>query len=192
MAFQNKENAVNKSIVTKKGIYNGSEKVIRRNWWSKEIMDRELGAVKAEGWRVAGKLPTRADPITGKSCEYFLEWGVPSEWQQWTDGDKSEVVHNTEGGATDDHANMMGIVTDNDDDAKKTDDEKDDDTKDWTVVVADWHNTKHTQLQSFQTDEAFFEKVLSVMRTAQNPYTTRLEGDIEKHIASLGASHKCI
>ena len=75
---------------------------------------------------------------------------------------------------------------------KKTDDENDDDTEDWTVVDADWHNTKHTHLQSFQTDETFFEKVLSAMRTAKSPYTTRLEGDIEKHIASLGASHKCI
>ena len=68
---------------------------------SLEIMDRELGADKAEHWRSSGQLKFQADSVTGSTDPKFVEWLVPKTWLRKVDRDglKHHVANEAEADA---------------------------------------------------------------------------------------------
>ena len=65
-------------------------------------MDKELGAAKAEHWRVANACPWRPDSLTGSKDPDHIEWGVPMEWERLTEKDLKQLIMKNKGEADED------------------------------------------------------------------------------------------
>ena len=50
-------------------------------------MDREYGALKAEAWRISGKLNSRPDTVTGSSEPHMIEFACPEDIDSSLHGD---------------------------------------------------------------------------------------------------------
>jgi hypothetical protein len=52
-----------------------------------ETMGIVKGKDTALKYKNSGKLPTRKCPVTGSNLEEDIEYGVPREWEEWTEGE---------------------------------------------------------------------------------------------------------
>ena len=58
---------------------------------SAEVMDKKVGKDKAEHWRASGKIPWKADSVTGSEDPRFVEWQVPIKWLRMVDEDGQDT-----------------------------------------------------------------------------------------------------
>ena len=56
-----------------------------------ETMEIKLGPKRAKKWSECKRLPERADPVTGSMDPDDIEYGVPLEWEKWTEGDRTDA-----------------------------------------------------------------------------------------------------
>ena len=56
-----------------------------------ETMEIKLGPKRANKWIECERLPERADPVTGSMDPDDIEYGVPLEWEKWTEGDRTDA-----------------------------------------------------------------------------------------------------
>ena len=80
-----------KKVSVVKGEKNTDKKFIDLHWWSEETMDKEMGAMKAQGLRDSKKLPFRPCQLTGSKEAHMIEWGVPIEWESFSSSTWNEI-----------------------------------------------------------------------------------------------------
>ena len=91
LVHQIRQKETKTSIETSQAKENTKELINDLHWWSRERMDKELGAAKAEHWRVANACPWRPDSLTGSKDPDHIEWGVPMEWERMTEKDPDHI-----------------------------------------------------------------------------------------------------
>ena len=66
-------------------------KVKQYHWWSEEVMNRKIGAEKAQDWRDSGKIAWRPDRVTQKTDKHAIEWATPIEFESITEDELERI-----------------------------------------------------------------------------------------------------
>ena len=56
-------------------------------WYCEEQLDSTFGARLTAHWIESGLLPTRPNRVTGATARYYIEMGVPDDYESYTEGD---------------------------------------------------------------------------------------------------------
>ena len=78
----------------------GSQTFQDVNRWSREVMDRKVGAIKPEFLRKQKLVPWVKCSFSGSEDEDFREYIVPRTWQRMTDADWKRFKVQVDGEAT--------------------------------------------------------------------------------------------
>ena len=61
------------------------------NWWAEEQMDKMIGPILGAAYRESDSLPTRANKVTKKKDRYHLQYGVPTDIEEYTEEDLKKM-----------------------------------------------------------------------------------------------------
>jgi hypothetical protein len=189
LVFQMRE-ANKKTVTAEKTFVSHENRYIDRVWMSQEVMDRKVGASKAQKWRASGKIPSRCDSVTLSMDPDDIEWGVPKEWQRFMDGESNTATLAGKAAATKEDGEMFGVEmedsTTNVDDSHLTIKvEPKTAVDEWREKVEDFNRDKKHELLKMQGMQLEMKQIHAKMSNAENAYLTKIIEDVSNHVNVL-------